>query len=213
MNIGFFGGSFDPPHKGHIHSAQVFCKEADLSVLYIIPTHVSPFKKDKTDVCSNNHRLKMCELAFKGITDVNTDIRVSDIEIKRQGTSYTIDTVKELCSIYPEDNLFMFVGSDMFLSLERWKDSETIFNKCVIYTRARYEGDIPKLQNHAQNYIQKFGARVIISSDKELICSSTEVRSLLSQNNILNLKNLLTDDVFRYIIENKLYLKDYANEQ
>ncbi len=213
MNIGFFGGSFDPPHKGHIRSAEFFCNEADLSLLYIIPTHVSPFKKNKIDVSDDSDRLEMCKLAFGGISNNSTTVCVSDMEIQRSGTSYTVDTVNELKRTHPNDTLFMFVGSDMFLSLERWKDSVTIFKSCVIYTRARYDGDIPELQKCAENYIEKYGARVIISNDKELICSSTEVRSLLSQNNILNVRNLLTDDVFGYIIKNKLYLKDNANEQ
>jgi len=213
MNIGFFGGSFDPPHKGHINAADVFCKEADLSVLYIIPTHVSPFKKNKTDVCSDKDRLKMCELAFFGIAQNKTTIFISDIETKRSGTSYTVDTIKELCTLHPDDTIFMYVGSDMFLALERWKDIETIFEKCVIYTRARYEGELQNLKKCSDSYIEKYGARVIISNDKELVCSSTDVRTFLMNNDSFNVKKMLTDDVLGYIIKNKLYLKENANEE
>ena len=206
MNIGFFGGSFDPPHMGHVKSAESFIKEANLSKLYIIPTHVSPFKKDKTDVTEDYHRLNMCRTAFSSLDSDKTDILVSDIETCREGTSYTIDTLNTLCSMYPNDNIFMYVGTDMFLSLERWKNSDEIFKKCTVFTKARNENDLQLLSDCANDYKVRFGAKTLISKDKELVCSSTLIRFLLSENNILNLQNLLTDEVLRYIIENRLYM-------
>lgn len=205
MNIGFFGGSFDPPHIGHIKSAESFIKEAKLSKLYIIPTYVSPFKKDKTDVTDSFHRLEMCKLAFSCLKTDKTDIIISDIETSRKGTSYTIDTVNALCSLHQNDSLFMYVGTDMFVSLEKWKNSEEIFRKCTVFTKARYSQDFQTLTEKAEYYAEKYNAKLVISKDNELVCSSTDIRTHLAENNILNLQNLLTDDVLRYIIENKLY--------
>lgn len=205
MNIGFFGGTFSPPHKGHLHSAKMFLKECELDKLIIIPAKVSPFKTASQKTAEDFHRLNMTKLCFEGLCDEKFDFEVSDYEIAKDETSYTYLTVKHLLSQYPCCHLFMYVGCDMFLTLEKWKNYREIFKECSIYTHSRNKNELNLMNEQKNRYEKLYDARIIISQDKPLCVSSTEIRNLLSQNNTETLKNLLTDEVFRYIMENRLY--------
>ena len=208
MNIGVFGGSFDPPHIGHLHAAKSFINEAKLEILYIIPTHISPFKKDKTDVGCDKDRLEMCKLSFSELESEKVCVIISDIEIKRSGTSYTIDTINEILEQHKDDNIFLYVGTDTFLTLEKWFKFQELLEKCTIYTHVRSNCELPELNQYAEFLNEKYFARVIISQDAAIICSSTQVRENIRKNNVANTKKMLTESVFRYIIKNSLYKRE-----
>ena len=205
MKIGFMGGTFSPPHKGHLHSARVFIDEMCLDRLIIIPAKVSPFKVGANATAGETDRLEMSKLCFLPLDSKKCVVEVSDTEICKNQTSYTIETIRELEKLYPKDELYMFVGSDMFLSLERWKDSDSIFEKCHIYTRCRDIGELDRMLSTKERYRDLFGADITISKDKEIIVSSTEIRHALMAKNHENARNLLTDEVLEYIIKNRLY--------
>ena len=101
MKTGVFGGTFNPVHKGHIMLAEYCMDSVRLDRIIMIPTAVPPHKISK-NLASENDRLNMCELACKG----KKNFSVSDIEIKRQGKSYTYETVTQLKEIYPDDHLY-----------------------------------------------------------------------------------------------------------
>lgn len=208
MRIGFMGGTFSPPHKGHYFSALCFAKEACLDKLIIIPTFVSPFKTEIDSTASDTARLEMARLCFLPLSSKNCIVEVSDMEISKKQTSYTIETIKQLREQYKNDSLFMYVGSDMFFSLERWRDFEDIFKYCNIYTRAREKGEMSALTLAKEKYEKLYDARVFISKHEELIASSTDVRCALCDKNTETYRNLLTEDVLRYIIKNRLYGQD-----
>ena len=205
MRIGFMGGTFSPPHKGHLHSAKVFIKEAQLDRLIIIPAGVSPFKVDKEATASDADRLEMARLCFLPLSSDKCLVEVSDMEIQREGTSFTIDTIETLKETYPDCELYMFVGSDMFFSLERWRCSEEIFKKCRIYTRCRENGEKDSMISAMKKYTENYGAEVLLSDDKEIVVSSTDVRNALGTKNFKTCQNLLTDTVLEYIIKGGLY--------
>ncbi len=205
MRIGFMGGTFSPPHKGHLHSAKVFIKEAGLDRLIIIPAGVSPFKVGKEATASDNDRLEMARLCFLPLSDEKCKVSVSDMEILREGASFTVDTVNSLKETYPDSELYMFVGSDMFLSLERWKSSEEIFRKCFIYTRCREIGEREAMLSAKEKFEKNYGAEVLLSQDSEIVISSTDVRNAISTKNFKTCQNLLTDSVLEYIIKGGLY--------
>ncbi len=205
MKIGFMGGTFSPPHKGHLHSAEVFYRETGLDLLIIIPAKVSPFKTDSQMTASDRDRFEMTKLCFSSLGDKGMNVRVSDMELSRQGTSYTVDTVKTLRELYPDDSLYMFVGSDMFISLERWKNFKDIFSQCTVYTRSRLCDEEKTLEKTKALYEEKYGADIVISNDEELIISSTFIREKIAERCFEKAENLLTDNVLRYIIENRLY--------
>ncbi len=205
MKIGFMGGTFSPPHKGHLHSAKVFIEEAELDRLIIIPAGVSPFKIDTKATASDIDRLEMAKLCFLPLSNNKCEVTVSDMEMRREGASFTIDTINTLKELHPDNELYMFVGSDMFLSLERWKNSEEIFQKCRIYTRCRENGERDVMISAMQRYKENYGATVLLSDDKEIVVSSTDVRTALGTKNFKTCQNLLTDSVLEYIIKGGLY--------
>lgn len=209
MRIGFMGGTFSPPHIGHLHSARTFIEELELDRLIIIPARVSPFKVNAKETASDKDRMEMAKLCFLTQDYGSCSVEVSDIEISKNTTSYTVDTVNELKRLYPDDELYMFVGSDMFLSLEGWKSFKDIFEKCRIYTRTRQDNERHIMLSAKEKYEKAYGARVYLSGDEEIIVSSTDIRNALSSKSIETCRNLLTDEVFGYIIRSGLYFEQH----
>ena len=121
--IGIFGGTFSPPHNGHLQAAKAFMEQMWLDILYVIPTALPPHKEMEIPV-SAQHRLEMCRLAFSGMEGVY----VSDMEIQRGGKSYTVETLRELTG--EDRRLFFLCGTDMMLTLDRWREPEEIFKLC-----------------------------------------------------------------------------------
>ena len=123
MRIGIFGGTFSPVHNGHVSAAKSFMEQMWLDILFIIPTGNTPHK-DMSDGATSYDRLRMCEAAFSGIDGVI----VSDMEIRREGKSYTVDTLRQLYD--PENRLFLLCGTDMMLTLDKWREADEIFKLC-----------------------------------------------------------------------------------
>lgn len=124
MRIGIFGGTFDPPHRGHIQLAQAAVEQLELDELIMIPAHRNPLKKEKPGATSRQ-RFEMVKLAAAEAPN----IVVSDIEIVRGGPSYMIDTVSELQHAIPGD-YWLIMGADSLKGLENWKDWQKIISKC-----------------------------------------------------------------------------------
>ena len=170
MKIGIFGGTFSPPHIGHIRAAEAFVHEVGLDRLFIIPTFV-PHNKDMGGVAPSGARLRMCRLAFE-----NEKCKVSDIEIKRGGKSYTADTIEEMKKIYPDDDFFILFGTDMFLILGKWVRAEEIFKSCTIVCVLR--GNDSEAENLVKEkiteYEEQFDAKIrLIKLEPTEISSST----------------------------------------
>ena len=194
MRVGIFGGTFNPPHKGHVNAAEAFVTGASLDKLIIMPAFIPPHKEYES-VVSCEDRLEMCKIAFK---DVNKTT-VSDLEISRGGKSYTYLTLEELSQDGVE--LFFLCGTDMILSMDTWKDPEIIFslaNICYI----RRECDPKKssfLKEKCEEYRAKFGAKVIEIESDVVEISSTEIR-----DGLIN-EDFLPADLIRYIDKKGLY--------
>ena len=106
MRVGIYGGTFSPVHNGHVAAAKAFMEQMWLDILYVIPTGVTPHKTMKGDATARD-RLEMCRLAFADVEGVI----VSDLEMKREGKSYTVDTLREMND--PAGRLFFLMGTDM----------------------------------------------------------------------------------------------------
>jgi nicotinate-nucleotide adenylyltransferase len=119
--IGLFGGSFDPVHLGHLLVAQAALEELQLSRLFFIPASQSPFKPD-TQPAPGALRLRMLRLALAGQTQVEVD----DQELKRGGTSFTIDTVRDYVARYPSGNIFYLIGADHIAQLPKWREANEL---------------------------------------------------------------------------------------
>jgi nicotinate-nucleotide adenylyltransferase len=171
-HIGIFGGTFNPPHMGHINVVRAAKDALGLDRVIVIPSGDPPHKTLPPDSPSADDRLEMTRLAFD-----NEDYAViSDIELRREGKSYTADTLWELREQYPGARLILIVGSDMFLSMHTWYMPEEIFSLCGVCVLMRDKSDEPALQDQADFLIERFGAECTIIQNKVIEISSTELR-------------------------------------
>ena len=195
--VAIFGGTFNPPHIGHVRAAERFYAEILPDRLLIMPAFIPPHKQ--LDIqASPQDRINMCSLAFSHIENVT----VSDIEIKRGGKSYTSHTLEELAA--EGRKLYFLCGTDMFLSLDSWYRPEVIFNLatiCYIRRESDREND-SKLIEKKSEYTQKFNAEIIEINTDVLEISSSEIRSALKNNDSLE---LLPDSVYEYIKKRGIY--------
>ncbi|MBP3580939.1 MAG: nicotinate (nicotinamide) nucleotide adenylyltransferase [Clostridia bacterium] len=213
MRIGFMGGSYNPPHTGHLNAARVFYEQQKLDKLLIIPAKVSPFKTDKKCDASDEQRLEMCKKCFSTLQDdLGYNIEVSTIELDSDSISYTYLTIRTLLALYEGHELIMYVGSDMFFTLDKWKNPDEIFSSCKIYTICRDVGQMSDMLKAKDKYCKLFNANIVISNEKEVIVSSTDVRKEIYLKNYSNCEKLLTDEVLRYIIINRLYFQENHEE-
>jgi len=200
MKTGVFGGTFNPVHKGHIMLAEYCMDSVGLDRIIMIPTAVPPHKISK-NLASENDRLNMCKLACRG----KENFFVSDIEIKRQGKSYTYETLTQLKEIYPDDHLYTIMGADMFLTLNRWKNPEIIFEKSSIITIPRDDENKLELENFYNKVLKAMGASSVILPNPVMSVSSTFIRENLDNFNLIS--DMLDKGVYDYIIKNNLYRK------
>ena len=197
MKIGLYGGSFSPPHIGHVRAAECFLRERKPDVLHVMPAACSPHKSQSA-FDDSHHRLQMCRLAFAGIPSV----QVSDREIARGGTSYTVLTLREYKALYGKDTeIEMLVGTDMFLCLDRWYCFEEIFSLARIVCMRR-EGELQSLLEAADARYRALGADTVLVDNPVTEISSSEVRAMLARG---ERSPLLQDCVFAYIREKGLY--------
>lgn len=204
QRIGIFGGTFNPIHMGHVRLAQHYIRELQLDKLLIIPTKYPPHKVAR-DLVSSRHRLEMCRLAFADVPEVE----VSDIEIQRPGRSYTVDTIRQLRKIYPQDKLFLIVGGDMFRSFKNWYLFDEILLNCTLCTAARERGELREL-NRYKIVLSQYSENLQILDMPVLELSSTEVRGKLSRGE--DCSALVDERVLDYIRENDLYHPDLEHE-
>ncbi len=198
MKIGLFGGTFDPPHLGHIQLALDFYKSSDVDLLIVMPSFIPPHKaRSGTDV---ERRLQMTKIACLKLGELGVNYTVSDFEIKKQDTSYTINTVNYLLEKYGVDKISLCIGSDMLLSFESWKNADELMRKCHIFSKERTVGEYDELSRFALYLKEKYGAEVTVMCGNTLEVSSTELR--LSDRAA---EALLDPDVAEFIKNNRLY--------
>lgn len=199
MKIGIFGGAFNPVHKGHIQLAENYLNLLSLDKLLFVPTAVPPHKT-ADNLAPEKARFDMLRLAVKN----NSRFEISDIEFKRQGKSYTYDTLTELEKIYPKSQFCLIIGADQFLTFDKWYRWQDILKKVTLCTCAR--------ENEAQKKkILDFSRTLeIMEKDKFFLLdvpvlklSSSEIREKISRGE--DVSNLLPDGVYDYIKKEGLY--------
>lgn len=171
--VGIFGGSFNPPHNGHVEICRYLLKKNDLDQILVIPCFKHPFEKDLAEF---KDRLLMCRFAFNEFGD---KVMVSDVEKKIGNVSYTINTVKYMIDLFPDDKFYLIVGSDTEEESEGWKDINEIKSLVQFTTVPRG----PK--SHIPNI------------------SSTEVRKRIGSG--IKFTDLVPSEVAVYIITHGLY--------
>jgi nicotinate (nicotinamide) nucleotide adenylyltransferase len=200
MKIAILGGSFDPPHVGHLLVAQQIKKLLNIDQVWLMPAFSHPFQKQ---LLPAKHRLTMVKLLE------DEQVKVSDFEITKKGVSYTVNTLQILSKLYEQHTFFWIIGSDQIEDFPKWKDWEEIVNKYHVIVYAR--GESPKdLEEKIKVSWGLFTvpSHVHIADTKDLLISpvsSTTVRELRRKN--LPIRGLVPKKVEEYIIENNLYSK------
>lgn len=200
MKIAVFGGTFNPPHLGHLRNAEDFIERLSLDRVIVIPTFVPPHKKAHM-LASSEDRLEMCRRTFKG-----EKYMVSDMEIKRQGKSYTVDTLSEIKEKYQDCELYLIIGSDMLLSFHEWRRYEDILKMCTLCVMTRSdEVSVKEMQSYAENTLHLKKDSIVFSSLPAMEISSTDIRNAIRQGDEIS---SVTQEVKLYLKEKGLYEKN-----
>ena len=203
MRIGIFGGTFDPPHIGHINACKIFANSFAFDKVFVIPVYLPPHKSLRSSSSVQN-RLDMSMIAFSRLAD---NIEVSDIEIKRQGKSYTADTIRHFKELGC-DEIYFLCGTDMLLTLGAWYKPEYILNNAtIVYARRENDSDIlERINKKIAEYTSKYNAKIISLDIVAIDVSSTEIRNSLDDEDFLS--KYLTEDIIYYIKDQNLYREE-----
>lgn len=201
MKIGIYGGTFNPIHRGHLTAARAAMEQLHLNKLLLIPDNIPPHKVMPQGSPSGDERLEMVTLATAELGRV---AEVLDIELRRTGKSYTRDTLMELHEQYPDDELWLLMGSDMFLSLHTWYHPEEICRLAHIGAFSRMaEAEDEAFAKQKAFLEQEYGAQIEIVCNRDVIeLSSTDVRQALAEGRG---RDCLSEAVYGYILRKHLY--------
>ena len=197
QRIALFGGTFDPIHNGHIVLARELAARLALDRVLIMPTFVPPHKI-KTEMASAVDRLEMCRFACAPYPE----LMVSDLEINRRGASFTVLTLEQLHRSYPDAELFLFVGADMFLTLASWYRFADIAKLATLCAVPRDDVSAADLRAYAAT-LEAQGARCVIESMETPRISSTEIRAKARAGESLD--GLVPAEVAAYIAAHQVY--------
>lgn len=199
MKIGIYGGTFDPPHLGHSRAAQAAMELLGLDRLIFVPAKQPPHKALDANSATPAQRLDMVRLTVDALL-ASGRVTVDDLELRREGKSYTSDTLWEMRKSYPNDELWLLMGADMFLTLQSWHESKTIMDLAGIAAFARSKSDSMDRMETQSSYLRdRFGARVRVLHLPEVYeISSTEIRESCDGVGLL-------PAVWGYVLRNGLY--------
>ncbi|MCH8305862.1 MAG: nicotinate (nicotinamide) nucleotide adenylyltransferase [Candidatus Marinimicrobia bacterium] len=194
MRLGIFGGTFDPPHNGHLRLAQFVFEKKSLDKLIFVTAFITPYS-DKTSSVSFENRFRMTQLMIEN----SADFEASDVEGVRGGDSFTIDTVRQFKELYSleADQLFLIIGADSLLRFDEWKTPEAILNECSVCVLDRAEVKQEKLDKLFIDSVEFL--------DNELMAeSSSDIRNRIRENK--GVDEFLDNKVINYIYDKKLYI-------
>ena len=203
MKIGIYGGTFNPPHLGHLEAARTAVKVLELDKLILIPAAVPPHKALPEGTPEGAHRLAMTERMADALSMPKV-AEVSRMELDREGKSYTADTLRAIRAQYPNAQLWLLMGTDMFLTLHLWHDPEVITQLAGICAFGRTEQDGEELFAPQREFLsQKYQAQIVTITLPGLVdVSSTRLRELLARGEG---QEYLLPQVYGYILMNRLY--------
>lgn len=218
MKIGIYGGTFDPPHLGHMEAACAAMGHLNLDHLLLIPSQIPPHKFLPRETADGSARMEMAALMADGI---GPRAEVSPLEFLRSGPSYTVDTVRALREQYPDGDFYLLMGTDMFLSFTEWKDAANIAKEVTLAPFSREESGSHELFALQREKLSgELGARVeIIPLPKIYPISSTKIRHLLgNKETVEEGGSHLWAAVYGYVLIHGLYgvevdLKNLSNAQ
>lgn len=198
--IGIVGGTFDPIHYGHLMLGRQAYQEYQLEEVWYMPSRQPPHKKDHT-VTPSKDRVAMIRLAIGDVPYFS----LSDFELKRkEGNTYTADTLTLLTEAYPDTEFYFIVGADSVYEIEKWYRPETVLKLATILAASReYEDERLSLEQQISYLRTKYGARIFRLHCREFDAASAEIRSMLAKGNPV--AEWIPQQVEQYIAEHGLY--------
>ncbi|MCS7298490.1 MAG: nicotinate (nicotinamide) nucleotide adenylyltransferase [Spirochaetia bacterium] len=189
MKVILFGGTFDPPHIGHLVVAELSLEYLKADKVIFIPSKVSPFKANTKPLFSNEERLEMVRLSIQD----NENFEVSNFEImSNKEVSYTYLTIQHFTNEYPKDEFFLLIGGDNLKDFHKWRNYEFILTKVklVVYPRFGYTTKVPKS-------LEEFKDRILFLNTPLIDISSTSIRERIIQGK--DVRYFLHHKVYEYI--------------
>jgi len=199
QRTGILGGTFNPIHNGHIDMALNIKNEFDLESVVLMPAGSPPHKKGASEIAPAQTRLQMavlCALECEGL-------RVSDIEVKREGFSYTVDTMRELTQKYKDTDFYFIIGSDSLFDLESWKEIGELCRLTKFICVRRQEHDKLEVAAEAARMKEKYNAEISISRLSGLYVSSSYIRRRVAEGK--SISDFVPASVEEYINASGLY--------
>lgn len=196
--IGIMGGTFNPIHNAHLIMAEEARQQFHLKQVLFMPSKNPPHKKKK-NIASDEHRKRMIEHAIES----NPSFAFSDLELVREGTTYTRDTIEQLRELYPDDKIYFIVGGDSLAAMEEWRQPEYIFKNCHVLAANRDHADEKEIRKWFGHYRKKYGAKLSEIEMPSISVSSGMIRKKLAEGG--SITNYVPDCVERYIRFNGLY--------
>ena len=192
MRLGIFGGSFDPPHIGHLLVAEDACDQLGLDRLVFVPAATQPLKASQA-VTPPEHRLAMIRLTAEG----NARFEVSSAEVERAGLSFTVDTLTHFAAQHPNAERYFLVGADVLSTFAKWREPARVLELATLVVLQRTDAEPPALPSSVD------AATIRRLSTRRIDVSSTEVRERVRQGKPI--RGFVTDNVGAYIARHQLY--------
>lgn len=196
--IGIMGGTFNPIHIGHLMLAEAAADEFSLEEIWLIPAGC-PYMKAAEGMLPSEERYRMTQLA---VLD-NEKMKCLDTEIKRDGYTYSYETMEELQTKFPENEFFFLIGADCLYTLEKWKCPERFFQSCTVIAAMRKGGILPEMQEKIRELSRRYGAEIELFPFRSLEISSTDIRERIRLGK--SIRYLVPDRVIAYIEEKGFY--------
>ena len=196
--IGILGGTFNPIHIGHLMLAEWAADAAILDQVWLIPAGTPCWKTDET-ILPASQRLQMVKLALDG----NHKLKCMDLEVRKEGYSYSYETMEALKQQFPEHHFYFIVGSGCLFTLENWKCPERLFQSCTILAACRGNTPFRELELKRAQLLERFQGDILLMRFPDLSLSSTEIRERIKNHE--SVKYMVPDKVIQYIREKRCY--------
>ncbi|MGF7144268.1 nicotinate-nucleotide adenylyltransferase [Anaerotaenia torta] len=196
--IGIMGGTFNPIHNGHLFLAENAYEQVGLEQVVFMPSKNPPHKA-KLEGITDQQRVDMIALAIED----NPHFVLSTLELKRDGLTYTADTLELLTKEHPEEEYYFIVGADSLFMMDQWKEPQKIFDRCKVAAACRDGLDLKALADQAQYLKEKFHGEILLVEMPMMQLSSESIRGRAARGQ--SLRYYLPDRVIAYIEENQLY--------
>lgn len=203
--IGILGGTFDPIHNGHLALGKQAYEQFSLDEIWFMPSGHPPHKKGRL-VTEGKEREDMVKLAIASVPY----FVYSDFELKREGNTYTAQTLSLLKEVYPQHEFYFIIGADSLYEIEQWYHPEMVMKQAVLLVAARsYEKDHPDFEKQVKYLEEKFEARIEVIRFEEMDVASKQIRKMVSSGQ--SIKDLVPGPVAGYIRIHGLYREAFED--